>query len=318
MGRRILKNNRRVLINEGTYIKGIWYNRIYLNKIPSEKPQCERVITRRQVFAGIILTAGRCAKQTRNTMYLLQNDKGEEYYEMSCNPGLTEYTLLSITDGDYIVNTNSGHCWGQHSNGYITKSANKVLLHRYIMNRMFPGDKRLKNKKISIDHINWNKTDNRRENLRFATMSIQNSNRDKPARSKSCRYSLPSGITEAMIPKYVGYRKTKYNNKFREFFELQHPKYGNFKSSSKYSISILDKLKHIKKILKELEDGTYKKKEPRKMPPYYCYSSGKLDYRNRKTKKRLIMKLKSGEDALTMATDKNSRFNIALQNKYSN
>tara|TARA_Y100000741_G_C18259331_1_gene560058 strand:+ start:1690 stop:2205 length:516 start_codon:yes stop_codon:yes gene_type:complete len=78
---------------------------------------------------------------------------------------------------------------------------------------------------------------------------------------KSTAVKLPSEITETMIPKYVVYYKECYNREkmlFREFFKIEkHPKIATnrvYTSSKSNKINILDKLKQIKEILKNIED----------------------------------------------------------------
>ena len=68
--------------------------------------------------------------------------------------------------------------WLMATNQYVWSrpgSDNIIYLHRYLMGCSI-GDN------ISVDHINGNKLDNRLCNLRFATMSQQNMNRDNVSR----------------------------------------------------------------------------------------------------------------------------------------
>ena len=78
---------------------------------------------------------------------------------------------------------------------------------------------------------------------------------------KSNAIKLPPDITESMIPKYVVYYKECYNREkmlFREFFKIEkHPKNKTkriYTSSKSNKINILDKLKQIKEILKDIEN----------------------------------------------------------------
>ena len=69
------------------------------------------------------------------------------------------YFLISKEDYDKI----SKHRWNVDSRGYWRDSCTGELLHRFILNLADRG------KDVYVDHINHNKSDNRRENLRIVT-----------------------------------------------------------------------------------------------------------------------------------------------------
>lgn len=88
-------------------------------------------------------------------------------------PGIA---LVSLKDFDLV----SHFCWHKIPSGYATGSVNgkMVRLHRFIMDAK---------KDQVVDHINRNKLDNRRENLRICTQ-LQNSQNKSISKNKSSKY----------------------------------------------------------------------------------------------------------------------------------
>lgn len=83
--------------------------------------------------------------------------------------------LIDTEDLDRI----SKYCWGEDNRGYIRSNIGDrtyVLLHRFVLNI---DDKRI------IDHINRDKKDNRKMNLRIATYQQNNMNRGANQNSKT-------------------------------------------------------------------------------------------------------------------------------------
>ena len=186
-----------------------------------------------------------------------ENEHEEGYRLLRCNYGTGKnqyvYSKISTIDVDYIDSINrTWHYWkgGKKGGGYIkcTYKYKGIYLHDLIMRRIEdkPGEN------YSVDHINRDKLDNRRENLRWATQSEQNSNRGKLNRKHNAK-PLPDGITQDMLEKYVVYYKECYNkekDKWREFFKVEkHPNLDkNWISSKSNKVSILDKLYAANKV----------------------------------------------------------------------
>lgn len=88
---------------------------------------------------------------------------------------LTQGMVALVDDGDYAAL--SKHVWCIHSGGYAT-TPKSLLMHRVIMG-LARGDR------TYIDHINGNKLDNRRCNLRLCTMAQNIANAKKRANTSS-------------------------------------------------------------------------------------------------------------------------------------
>jgi len=89
--------------------------------------------------------------------------KSEAMREVPLTKGKT--ALVSDEDYERVMQ----HSWCMHPQGYAKARINKkyVLMHRWIMGAK-DGEE--------LDHINGNKLDNRRENLRFCTHSQNQGN----------------------------------------------------------------------------------------------------------------------------------------------
>jgi hypothetical protein len=189
----------------------------------------------------------------------VQDNKGDKYYMMHISDDI--YTKISLTDVDKVINYN-GHRTSWHiCNTYVSSklqmkedSKENIFLHHLIMGS---ENEDLSSYEKTIDHINHNRLDNRRDNIRFATMSEQISIQDRRKRPSTAKCELPKEIKQSDIPKYVVYNKRCYdkeNNKWREFFTIEsHPKLDKAWATSKSGkISIKDKLAQAKIKLNKL------------------------------------------------------------------
>jgi len=142
--------------------------------------------------------------------------------------------------------------WYVISSGYISTTINiddtkkQQLLHNVIMDRnTFPG----RGVKESVDHINRNKLDNRKENLRVITQSEQNINHFNRKREI---IKLPDdcGIKIESIPRHIWYIKPNglHGDRFGIDLKTEHIKW---KTTSSKLVPLKDKLQEATMKLKE-------------------------------------------------------------------
>ena len=230
-------------------------------------------------FNGIVNTVGKKANKEQNWGYYAKDPIGNDCILLYCNPDV--YTIIDTDILEQIRTVNDKQIsWFLMATGYIgchtkindTKTC--ITLHQYIMKHYGYGKSG-----PSIDHINRNKLDNRLENLRITTQSVQNENRDKVCRHKNAK-KLPEEITKE-LPKFVVYYKEKVSDtSSREFFTVEgHPlqkmKEAKIENSQTLQLtsrrwattksnktSIMDKLEqailYVNELQKLTHDPTYK------------------------------------------------------------
>ncbi len=185
------------------------------------------------------------------------------------NKDIKEYTLVSKEDYAHLEKFK----WYKDSYGYIKSRINNKawVLHRYIMIELL----KYKNltRKDFIDHINTNKLDNRRENLRISNAKDNNRNKTKRKNTSS---------------KYLGVIKRKTNfevsivlndknkTKINAFYKIEdHAAWQYNLWIKEYSITTA-KLNNIEKPENFFE---YTKKEKLNNLPKYIYISKAGTYR---------------------------------------
>ena len=184
----------------------------------------------------------------------------EVVYEEVCFMG-KDYIIGNITScGNhykFIIDKEdydkvSKYSWHITSNNYISTSLTHddkrkcLYLHNLIMNRdAFRG----KGQTESIDHINRNGLDNRKENLRLITQSEQNINQLKKKRN----VLLPPacGVNPEEIPRHIWY--VRANGLHGDRFAIEFKTEGIvWKTTSSKAVTLIQKLKQAKEKLEEL------------------------------------------------------------------
>jgi hypothetical protein len=155
------------------------------------------------------------------------------------------HPLLFKIDKDDLEKVKSRNwfaCSNYIGSNITINGVRKILyLHNFIMNNIvFPG----RGAKSSIDHINRDGLDNRKENLRMATQTQQNINQKKKVR----KTMLPEGIPE--LPTHIWYIKANgaHGDRFGIDLKTENIKW---KTTSSKSVTLEDKLKQAIEKLQE-------------------------------------------------------------------
>ena len=284
-----------------------------------------------------LIKEGACAGEYRNMYWKVKKDN-LTYYLMHIKDNL--YTKISKRDIKKVLFFKDKRpTWRLFQNGYVTCTINitdkqKVYyLHQLILDVQ---DEDLTSFEKTVDHINCDKLDNRRDNLRLVNMSVQNSNRGKSARRCDAN-ELPDNLTQKDLPKYVIYRKEildKETNRFREYFYIQnHPKLEKtWETTKSNKVSIREKLKLAKLKLEYLDEiiseaqynqqaGLNKqieKESELKLPKYFRLSNDRnrkqfiYDQKVNNKRQTLRMVLQSGDEQKEL-----EKFIDLVKEKYS-
>jgi hypothetical protein len=192
------------------------------------------------------------------------NKELDEDIEVEKQHTLVDFEYFEKVKGISWFKGGSGYCQGMIDD-------KQTYLHHLIMDFQGSGKGF---QKVSIDHINRDPLDNRKQNLRLATCDEQKQNSKgqlegtKRNRKNGAR-PLPDGLTQEDLPKYVVYYTEKYGPEdkkvTRDFFRIEkhpaqlceNPKFKNKWATSKSmkNYSIIRKLIEVKTKIREMDQS---------------------------------------------------------------
>ena len=233
-----------------------------------------------EYIQGHYYTIGNDAFVLKNPMWKIRTeDKNGELILMYCEKNtlclLSQQSYQKIIEFENVHNNGKKLTFYKHQNGYILCTNVSLFIHQIILN-CYGNGKGTKN--MSVDHVDRNPLNNTYDNLRLATREEQEQNSSgiaegtKRARKHNAK-PLPKGITQDMLGKYVVYYQEyldKEQQKSREFFKIEkHPKLDKSWIGSKSNkVDILEKLRIVNKIVKDLDQNIYPETNDIGLPMY--------------------------------------------------
>lgn len=172
------------------------------------------------IRAGISKSCG-CYRKEKFEQDKKKADRKKSFFEINGDIAylhLTNSDKVAIIDVDDIEKVNICN-WGLSNRGYVKVTHKRKSMEFTMLQHFIVGKK----EGFVVDHINQNKLDNRKCNLRFVTI-MDNSNNNLmtiPKSNSNCKYITYLPYGDVFVVRYTRNKKTYYVGRFKELDEAK-------------------------------------------------------------------------------------------------